>query len=87
MAVEISRLRSEISEMRRISPVGEILNHQSGGEAELRMDSSGITDDSTYRSEFTADRCGIPKHQFGGYINCDGGPQSSNIQVLQYRAD
>ena len=67
LAAELSRLRSEISEMRRISPVGEILNHQSGGEAELRMDSSGITDDSTYRSEFTADRCGIPKHQFGGY--------------------
>ena len=41
MAEEISRLRSEISEMRRISPVGEILNHQSGGETGLRMDSSG----------------------------------------------
>ena len=41
MAVEISRLRSEISEMRRISPVGEILNHQSGGETALGMDSSG----------------------------------------------
>ena len=41
MAEEISRLRSEISEMRRISPVGEILNHQSGGETALRMDSSG----------------------------------------------
>ena len=27
--------------MRRISPVGEILNHQSGREIELRMDSSG----------------------------------------------
>ena len=27
--------------MRRISPVGEILNHQSGGDTELRMDSSG----------------------------------------------
>ena len=42
MAEEISRLRSEISEMRRISPVGEILNHQSGGEIELKMDSSGL---------------------------------------------
>ena len=41
MAEEISRLRSEISEMRRISPVGEILNHQSGGETALGMDSSG----------------------------------------------
>ena len=41
MAEEISRLRSEISEMRRISPVGEILNHQSGGETVFRMDSSG----------------------------------------------
>ena len=41
MAEEISRLRSEISELRRISPVGEILNHQSGGETALRMDSSG----------------------------------------------
>ena len=41
MAEQISRLRSEISEMRRISPVGEILNHQSGGMIELRMDSSG----------------------------------------------
>ena len=41
MAVEISRLRSEISEMRRISPVGEILNHRSGGESALGMDSSG----------------------------------------------
>ena len=27
--------------MRRISPAGKILNHQSGGEAELRMDSRG----------------------------------------------
>ena len=43
IAEEISRLRSEISEMRRISPVGEILNHQSGGEIELRVDSSGPT--------------------------------------------
>ena len=43
MAQEISRLRSEISDMRRISSVGEILNHQSGGEIELRMDSSGPT--------------------------------------------
>ena len=33
-AEQISRLRSEISEMRRISPVGDILNHQSGGEIE-----------------------------------------------------
>ena len=41
MAEEISRLRSEISEIRRISPVGEILNHQSGRETDLRMDSSG----------------------------------------------
>ena len=41
MAQEISRLRSEISDMRRISPVGEILDHQSGGETGLRMDSSG----------------------------------------------
>ena len=41
MAEEISRLRSEISEWRRISPVGEILNHQSGGETALGMDSSG----------------------------------------------
>ena len=41
MAEQISRRRSEISEMRKISPVREILNHQSGGEAELRMDSSG----------------------------------------------
>ena len=41
MAEQISRLRSEISEMRRISPVGEILNHQSGGMIELRMDTSG----------------------------------------------
>ena len=41
MAQEISRLRSEVSEMRRISPVGEILNHQSDGETALRMDSSG----------------------------------------------
>ena len=41
MAVEISRLRSEISEIRRILPVGKILNHQSGGETDLRMDSSG----------------------------------------------
>ena len=41
MAEEISRLRSEVSELRRISPVGEILNHQSGGETDLRMDSSG----------------------------------------------
>ena len=41
MAEEISRLRSEISEIRRISPVGEILNHQSGGETALRMDSRG----------------------------------------------
>ena len=41
MALEISRLRSEISGMRRISPVGEILDHQSGGETGLRMDSSG----------------------------------------------
>ena len=41
MAEEISRLRSEISEMRRISPGGEILNHQSGGETALGMDSSG----------------------------------------------
>ena len=41
MAEEISRLRSEISEMRRSSPVGEILNHRSGGETDFRMDSSG----------------------------------------------
>ena len=41
MAEQISRLRSEISEMRRISPVGEILIHQNGGMIELRMDSSG----------------------------------------------
>ena len=41
MAEQISRLRSKISEMRRISPVGEILNHQSGGVIELRVDSSG----------------------------------------------
>ena len=41
LAQEISRLRSEVSELRRISPVGEILNHQSGGETDLRMDSSG----------------------------------------------
>ena len=40
-ADRISRLESEILEMRRISPAGEILNHQSGGDAELRMDSSG----------------------------------------------
>ena len=40
-AEQISRPRCEISEMRRISPVSEILNHQSGGEVELRMDSSG----------------------------------------------
>ena len=41
MALEISRLRSKISDMRRISPVGEILSHQSGGETGLRMGSSG----------------------------------------------
>ena len=41
MAEQISRLQSEISGMRRISPAGEILNHQSGGETESRMDSSG----------------------------------------------
>ena len=41
MAKQISRLQSEISEMRRISPVGETLNHQSGEMIELRMDSSG----------------------------------------------
>ena len=29
MAEQISRLRFEISQMRRISPIGEILNHQS----------------------------------------------------------
>ena len=40
-ADRISRLESEISEMRRISPAGEILNHQSGGDTELRIDSSG----------------------------------------------
>ena len=38
-ADRISRLESEISEMRRISPAGEILNPQSGGDTELRMDS------------------------------------------------
>ena len=42
MAEQISRLESEISEMRRILPAGEILNHRSGGEAELRMNSSGL---------------------------------------------
>ena len=41
MALEISRLRSEISDMRRILPVGVILDHQSGGETGLRMNSSG----------------------------------------------
>ena len=40
-ADKISRLESKISEMRRISPAGEILNHQSGGDTDLRMDSSG----------------------------------------------
>ena len=67
MAEEISRLRSEISGMRRISPVGEILNHQSGGETGLRMDSRGIISDSASRFEITTNRRGITKHQLGGY--------------------
>ena len=48
-AEQISRLRSEISEMRRISPVEEIHDHQRGGEIELRMDSSGpiVQEEST----------------------------------------
>ena len=41
MAEQISRLQSEILEMRRILLVGEILNHQRGGETDLRMDSTG----------------------------------------------
>ena len=67
MALEISRLRSEISGMRRISPVGEILNHQSGGETALRMDSRGIISDSARRFEITTNRRGITKHELGGY--------------------
>ena len=42
MAEQISRLQSEISEMRRISPVGETLNRQSGGETESRIESRVI---------------------------------------------
>ena len=38
---QIRYLRNEISEIRRISPVGEILDSQSGGRAEAKMDSSG----------------------------------------------
>ena len=41
MAEQISCLQSEIPEMRRILPAGEILNRQSGEETEIRMDSSG----------------------------------------------
>ena len=41
MLKQISRLQFEISGMRRISSAGEILDHQSGGEAELWMDSNG----------------------------------------------
>ena len=49
MAAEISRLRTEISEIRRISPVGDILNHQSGGEAELRIDRKSTRLNSSHR--------------------------------------
>ena len=41
MAGQISRLQSEIPEMRRILPAGEILNRPSSEETEIRMDSSG----------------------------------------------
>ena len=45
------RITIRISEMRRVSPAGEILNHQSGGEAKLRMDSSGpIAQEETPRT-------------------------------------
>ena len=43
MEEQLRRLQCEISEMRRISPVGEILDRQSGGGADSRMDSSGPT--------------------------------------------
>ena len=41
MEEQICCLRNEISEITRISPVGEILDRRSGGRAGARMDSSG----------------------------------------------
>ena len=42
MEEQIRCLQNEISEIRGISPVGEILDRQSGGRTVVRMDSSGL---------------------------------------------
>ena len=70
MEEQIHRLQNEIQEMRRISPVGEILDRQSGGRTEARMDSSGlIAQEGSLRTaplDMITHLGDILKHRFSG---------------------
>ena len=83
--------------MRRISPAGENLNHQSGGEAELRMDSSGpIAQEESLRTA-PIDLSSQQIVEASPYINSVDTRDAPStmmmdcivrlIQVLQYCAD